>query len=342
MNMTHTSHSAGMVHWFLASLFLASLGISAAALELGDSVEQVEAELGRADSYIQIGDRKVFYYDRGTVEAVNDEVVEMELVSQEEADAIRQRREEAKARMEAERREKALARHAEGIELRERKLNDTSFMNASASKRVAFWRSFRNRYPNVELGIEYEEALRELQLDRKLAKQEASDQARIAQLERRVLEAEVRAAHAQEVAYDEARRRDRVRSYPAYPYPSVYVYNDTRAEDCDVNDVVYHTPGVVVTRRAPVARTRAHVNRTRTQQRSGHIRPRGGHNANVHNRALRTHIAPRATYRPYDSIGGYGFQRSATTTRHRAGVNLRVSGSHHHSSASGNVHIGVH
>lgn len=301
------------------------------AVELGDTVKEVKAELGKPSSSIQIGERQVLYYDRGRIEAVDDAVVEVDLVSQEEADAARRLREEVRARMEQEQREKALARHAEGVTLRDTKLSDVAFMHASASRRVSFWRSFKSRYPDVELGVEYEEALRELYVERQAQRKETQEQARLRDLEQRVLEAEDRAARAEQRAYDEARRRDRNR-YTSYSYPSVYVYNDVGRFPSREEESCYESPGVVLSRGNHIGiKNRSSA----VSPKPGYIRPKGSHNANVHNRALRPYPYPTATYIPYESRGAYGFQRAAPSFSGSPGTQAQATFGHSGVSVSG-------
>ena len=291
------------------------------AVDLGDNIGDVKAEMGKPSSSIQIGDWQVLYYDRGSIEAVKDVVVEVDLVSQQEADAARRLREETRARVERERLEKALARHAKGVNLREAKLTDTAFMQSSASRRVSFWRSFKSRYPDVRLGMEYEEALRELHAERQAQQKDAQAEARLRDLEQRVLEAEERAVRAEQVVHDEARRRDRNR-YATYPYPSVHIYKRPGVSRSGDTPGCLESPGVKVSRGNHVGLRQGS---SALSLKPGYIRSKGVHSGNTHNRALQTHQYPRASYTPYNSIGAYGFQRAAPSMRTTPGVHAHVS-----------------
>ena len=67
----------------------------AGALEEGAARAQVEAELGNPRGRIVMGDREVWYYDRGTVELLEGRVIRAEIVSAEEA--VRRRAAEEQA-----------------------------------------------------------------------------------------------------------------------------------------------------------------------------------------------------------------------------------------------------
>ena len=307
MTTTPTRYQRLHFRWLITAVLFAAPAVY--AVDIGNTTEEVKAELGKPTSYIQIGDRQVLYYDRGHVELVGDAVVEVELVSQEEADEAKRLRAEAKARMKEERREKALARHAEGVNIRDRKLADSNFMSARASQRVAFWRSFKNRFPSVELGLEYEEALRELQLERQVGKQRSQEQARLRDLESRLLEAETRAARAEKLAYEEAARRDRNR-YLAVSRPAIYTYNDNRPV-CVDTDVVHshnHLSGIIQPRR--FAFEKRHP--IKPTKKRGHIRPKGFHNAQIHNRALQSEFSSRTIFKARHTLGHRGSSTEST------------------------------
>ena len=132
---------------------------------------------------MQFGNTEILTYDRGEVELVNGKVVTADLISAEQAQAEKVRRqaeEQARREREQERREQL---RVEGLEVYERKVNDTAFMNAPASERVAFWKRFKKQYPDVPLGEEYSQAMREYEMEVAAQGAAAADARRAAEMQ---------------------------------------------------------------------------------------------------------------------------------------------------------------
>ncbi len=260
--------------------------VGASALEFGDSLNQVIEELGQPDGYVKLEGSQILYYARGRVELTNGKVTLAELVSAEEAEARRIREAEAQAQRQEELRLLREQRYAEGKVALEAKISDTAFQQASSTQRIAYWETFKRNYPEVPLPEDYYTALRERDLERR--EQRAS--ARLDDLERRTQNAEERAYQAEDRAYEAERRSsystyDTVSSYPRYvvPYSTYSVYDHG-------------------SRRSTVH------NRDRSQS------DRSQYERNHYDRAhttvhRRIGNMPQATYRPYESTAGYGFQR---------------------------------
>lgn len=226
--------------WFSGSILLA-VSPAAVALQLGDGMEAVRAELGQPESVIEIGTRQTLYFPRGKVELVDGKVVELHLVSEEEAAARLLREEQERARREQEQRERHAALAAEGREQRDRTLADTAFLAKPASQRAAYWQSFAKRYPGVPLPTDYDAALNEMSLERQAAQAQAAEDARLRSLEDRVRNAETRAMLAEDAAR-RAERRNRY-AYPLYPVvvpsrPIIVVPQPLPCEDPDADPSV--------------------------------------------------------------------------------------------------------
>ncbi len=267
-------------------------------VRVGDSLETVRAVLGRPDSFIGIGSRQVLHYERGKVELYDDRVVDVDLVSAEEAEARRLRREEEQFRLAQQLLERRLAQEAEGRALRDRQLTDTAFLGSPPSRRIAFWQDFARRYPDVALPPDYDQALREYRLERETARTQQLEDARLRSLEARVQEAELRAA----LAEDAARRSER-RSRLAYPVTPVVVAPRPVVHKSEAT--AYAESSIVISRRG-IGVPPVHA------PPPGYVRPRGGHNAQVHNRALRPPPVAESTFVPFHSSPGYGFQHPRT------------------------------
>ena len=168
--------------FFVASAYA---GQDIAPLRKGDDVERITEVLGPAKGSVHTSKSGILFYDRGEVHTRHGKVSHIFLISKEE---LASRNEEEKIR-------NAL-RRKEGEAQLTRIKDEGEFQNLSGHQQVAFWESFRKRYPDVDIQILYQNAR---DLARKEAEKEAEEQ-RIARLERRVLEAELRAAQAAEQA----------------------------------------------------------------------------------------------------------------------------------------------
>jgi len=185
-------------------------------VKIGDTLESVRKALGEPRGLIMDETYQLLQYDRGRVELHDGFVSSVNIVSEEEAERMRIEREriaEERRLAEAARRERL---RIEGLETLEQVLSDPEYAALSAGKQVAFWKSFKKRYPDVPLGEEYASALERhrLELEQRQLEQ------RIATLESRVREAESRAAQAEWEASRENNRR--YTSFVSYAYPVHY------------------------------------------------------------------------------------------------------------------------
>ncbi len=168
-------------------------GLLYAGVEVGDSYEVVLARLGQPDGYIKTETISWLYYERGTVKLEEGRVVEAELVSAQRAEARRIREREEWERRRIVQAEQQMQRLREGWELKQARRTDPSFLAASGSQQVAFWREFRTRYPEIPVHEEYALALERYQDERERAWRDRDRERRIAELEDRLQRAEHRA-----------------------------------------------------------------------------------------------------------------------------------------------------
>ncbi len=187
-------------------------------IALGDSEQAVRDALGAPIGYIRSGSYLLLMYDRGKVEFEDGKVVEMNLVSAEEARKLKAQREQRRKELAAEREASRAKRHAEGVALKEKTLSDPVFRASSVEHQLAFWKSFRLKHPDVPVDAEYAEALAK----RKKQNEELAAQERLLEMEKRVALAEAEAEEARRDA--EEARRSRRYVYPALPHTGYHDY----------------------------------------------------------------------------------------------------------------------
>ena len=180
-----------------------------------DTIQQVHEQLGAPNGYINVDGAEVLYYDRGHVELTDGIVTSSELLSVEEFTLRREREERERVLRAEELREKRERRFAKGSRESADRLSDNLFMSSPASKRLAYWREFHRKYPEVTLPEDYTIALREREAEM-----------RVQRSEQRVRELERQAEEAEEESYAMVRdeRRFNARNYSPYPYPYPYCY----------------------------------------------------------------------------------------------------------------------
>lgn len=199
----------------LAGLVAAATLAARAEVKIGDSRQQVIAELGMPQGEISTSGYSLLTFERGRVELRSNLVSKIELVSEEQMTRTRELREQQRVAAEKAATEARLNRIAEGTEVRKKKLADSTFSLTPASERVAYWQNFKKLYPEVPLGDEYTVALKELEQQLALQRVEDEKQRKVDDLERRVADAEAR-----------ARQAERSRStviYTDYGYPPTVV-----------------------------------------------------------------------------------------------------------------------
>jgi hypothetical protein len=194
----------------LAVLLLLAAPVLAHATDIhpGDSLATVEAAFGAPRSQMQLGDKLVLIYDRGRVELVDGKVISSDVVSTEahsSSDVVVSTEAQAQPPAQqasdddtqaAQRAAQFRAQHvAEGEALKAKKRIDPNFTSAPPADQLAFWQSFRLRYPEVACDDEFNHAQQQvtaaqqlaIQQQQLLAQQQAAEQATTAQQQQAAL-----------------------------------------------------------------------------------------------------------------------------------------------------------
>lgn len=149
----------------------ASAGDTDPGVETGDTEERVVERLGKPQGVITRGDRKLYYYEQGTVQIVTGRVVKALLVSREEAHERTLRREqEERQRRQQEEAEQRRVTEAGAAELA-RMLADKAFAARPAAERVDYWNQFAKRYPYTDVTAPMTLAASDLQSQQNKASQ---------------------------------------------------------------------------------------------------------------------------------------------------------------------------
>lgn len=161
-----------------------AMPLAVRSISVGDTAGEVISELGTPDRLIQINTSQTMYFERGIVRIADDLVISADLIS--EAALLKRQEREAveRAIREEELRIQREQRMQEGAEVLEKKLANSKFISASAARRLAYWREFRSKYPEIGMPEDYFVALREREIE-----------LREAGLEQRVRDLEARAAY---------------------------------------------------------------------------------------------------------------------------------------------------
>ncbi|MCC5842839.1 MAG: hypothetical protein JJU05_01175 [Verrucomicrobia bacterium] len=182
MNVRFTSCTARIVGAALCGLLTLPLF---ADLRIGDDRLTVLEALGQPQGRIEMGEFERLFYERGEVQLREGLVIRIELISEAAAEARRERQ----ARESESRRERGEAVKAE-------RLADSDFRTRPAAERYAFWRDFRREFPEVDVFVQYTDAKAAAEADAE--RQRTAD--RLANVERRVADAEFRAQQAENTA----------------------------------------------------------------------------------------------------------------------------------------------
>ncbi len=174
----------------LVVLFSFSTGFSAVVKE-GDSINRVQAVLGSPNGAISVNEKQTYFFDRGEVIFIDGIVTEIKLIN-ESAAAVKHAREKKRRELAVllaiERNQQRIIR---GLELKEEKLNSLKFKTATAESRIHYWRNFHRVFPDIDISDQLDAAL--LERDEEIARTE--EEARLAEIEARLLAAERRARY---------------------------------------------------------------------------------------------------------------------------------------------------
>lgn len=160
--------------------------MASAQVKVGDTRESVFDALGEPTGHADSNGMAAYTFDRGRVVMRDGRVVSHDIVSAEEAQSEREERERQRE-----------ARVEEGRDLRDRMMGDRAFREWSARERLAFWEAFRQRYPEVETGLDHAMADQQVQME---------EQQQVREMELRVAEAEKKAELAQKHSQPQAQQ----------------------------------------------------------------------------------------------------------------------------------------
>ena len=180
----------------------------------GDPAETVRAILGEPTGYLGCAGHEILLYPRGRVEIRDGKVIEADLVSPEEAERRRLERELAVAVRKAAKVAEKERLRIEGLKVREEALEDPQLLDLSTPALLAFWKTFRQTYPDVDVELEIAGAQALLREDKERRRTEQRLQA----MERRVTEAEWQAEKAEREAAEARRFRNRTMVWYVPPY----------------------------------------------------------------------------------------------------------------------------
>ncbi len=228
--------TAKWLRWFSATC-LACLAVATTVtggVRVGDTHEEVIAELGKPSGFIEMADVVWLYYERGRVRLQDDRVAEVALVSAEEAARLTAERQREAERQRAVRAAQQAQRQAAGEALLEARIHDPYFLNRPATEQVAFWRDFRARYPGVPADAHYAAALERYQREQEQAWRRREQEQRLQSLEARLARAE-----------EQARRRPVTTHAPYVIHHPPYSIRHVRRVHPRAVGVV-HPPGVHV------------------------------------------------------------------------------------------------
>ena len=177
----------------LLVLVVLPLALFATDVKRGDSISDVQAELGAPRGQLVLGGRALYYYDRGEIEVRSGVVTRVALRSIAEQEAFENRRAAEASRVRDEQNIRNAKLTVEGEALKARKLADSAFLAAPLDYQVAFWEDFSRRFANVPCADNLRVARTQLAANVAEAQARADQSQRLAELEYRVAAAETQA-----------------------------------------------------------------------------------------------------------------------------------------------------
>ena len=133
-------------------------GFAGDTIQIGDTFEHVLEVFDSPQGIVKGGGQTILVYERGMVTLVDGKVVKIEIVSLKELEETREGRERKMAEL---RKADAIARQkriADGTaELAARK-GDVAFGKLAPAERVAYWKQFKSKYPEVSVNAELQAA----------------------------------------------------------------------------------------------------------------------------------------------------------------------------------------
>lgn len=140
---------------------------AAEGVERGDDVSKVLDAFGEPNGRLKTGPTEVLYYEQGAVTLKDGKVSVVSLISLAEARAKQQRRKEAIKQRQAAAAKARQARIQKGTKEKKAKAADKEFKKLPPGKRLAYWRSFQKKYPEVPAQAEIAKIEKELEAKKK-------------------------------------------------------------------------------------------------------------------------------------------------------------------------------
>ncbi|MEN8662121.1 MAG: hypothetical protein ACN4GF_08460 [Lentimonas sp.] len=220
------------------TLAIPSLLLATDELEIGQTLEETLALLGKPIGTIELRERTLLLYPQGEVTLKDDRVSALDLMSVEEFEADQERLKQEREEWVAQKAMEAEQRIEEGRKIKAFKLQSRAFAVLPAKDRVDYWRSYQIRFPEIDVSEQIAGALEGYEVELT----ELRAQQRIAELEARVANAEKEAATARleaQKAQSEAEANKNSRYYGLryytdpvidrryyYRQPTVTIYTD--------------------------------------------------------------------------------------------------------------------
>jgi hypothetical protein len=180
-----------------AALLAAGAAAQTNVVKVGDRYEDVLRALGPPAGRVQAGTYQQLTYERGRVELRDGRVIGTDLVSPEEASRRKVAREKETANASARAEQLRTARVAEGQAVLQQSRVDAGLAAASPTDQVGYWKTFQERYPEVDASADLQAAQQRLQAQQRVVDTIASLQQRVQELEQQLAAAEERAAKAE-------------------------------------------------------------------------------------------------------------------------------------------------
>lgn len=186
---------------------------------IGETGDAVKAELGEPEGMFELGpDKQIFVYAQGRVTLEGGQVVGHTLLSPMEFKEKQAKRQETEEYWKQRQAEFEKERVEAGERLREQTLKDPDFLAMTYGDQLRFWKSFKVRYPEVDVEDTYHEVLEKY---KELIAEEQKSR-RLVELKKEVAQAHERVAEAERKAEEARNRRPNNFFYysdPVYPRP---------------------------------------------------------------------------------------------------------------------------
>ncbi len=217
-------------------IFLLSTSILLIAetdLKVGDSQEDLKVKLGEPAGQIISRDKILFLYPQGEVTVKDELIFQIDLMNEKEFADDQKRLEEERISWQKQEEAARLMRIETGEALKAEKLQSSLFTSLPAKDKVAFWRRFQVKYPEVDISEALARALESYDQDIT----ELKNQQKIAELQAQVARAE-KATEEAKLEIEKLRKEIKHSSSNGLRYYTTPVYRDQH---------YYRPPTIIIT-----------------------------------------------------------------------------------------------